>query len=157
MMQRGIELRFMNKSVIARTSVLVGAAAVSMTLLPAPASAESTGNCGQSWADWTNPTFRSKGWVDGWRETLMSIDENHKAVWSILGFGSANGVDKVDIFPDGNSWKAQFNTDFGNGHGKMYTIELRAESCSRGVDSAKVTVRDFDNKVPVHTGSVTRF
>jgi hypothetical protein len=147
----------MNKSVIARTGVLVGATAVSMTLLPAPANAESTGTCGKSWIHWTNPTFRSKGAVNLGRYTEISIDQSHNASWHIDYFGAANGVDKVDIYPDGNSWKAQFNTDGGAGTGKMYTFELRAESCSRGVDSSWVTVRDFDNKAVVSTGRVTRY
>jgi hypothetical protein len=152
----------MNMSVIARTSVLVGAAAVSMTLLPPPANAESAGNCGRSWDDWY-PDYGYVGSVapvsavdDNRREATFTILPSDYVNWSIAGFGSAKGTDRVAIHP--NDFKVEFNTDFGRGLGRMYTIALTALACStRGVAEARVTVRDFNDKTLVFKGSVNAY
>jgi hypothetical protein len=135
-----------------------------MTLFPAPASAESTIlPCGQSWDEWTHPVYGYTGWLEGGRVATFTILPSHDVLpshyvnWSIAGFGSAQGKDKVDIHPDDDSW-VQFNTDFGRGLGKMYTISLSALSCSpRGVHEARVTVRDFDTQNVQFAGSVTAY
>jgi hypothetical protein len=154
----------MNKSVLARTSVLVGAAAVSMTLLPAPANAESDNPCGRSWAEWTNqangftgrlvePLRRRIG-----REVFVAVTQSHYAYWSLEGFGSGQGVDRVDFFHR-HPWLSgavQFNTDRGLGWGKMYTITLFALSCStHGVTEAEFSMSDFDTKAQLVRGIVT--
>jgi hypothetical protein len=66
-------------------------------------------------------------------------------------------VDRVDIYPDARlGGKVQFNTDRGLGWGKMYTVELRALSCSTsGVTEAEFRMSDFDTKIDLVSGIVT--
>jgi hypothetical protein len=91
------------------------------------------------------------------RKATFTILPSHKVNWSIAGFGSSQGKDWVFIHP--NDFKVEFNTDFGRGAGKMYTIALTMLECStRGVTEARVTVRDFDgNKTLVFKGKVNAY